>query len=40
LKKRIGFQPVRIKQKKDGNQEQLRTNVLKKRIGFQPVRIQ
>jgi hypothetical protein len=39
LKKRIGFQPVRIKQKKDGNQEQLRTNVPKKRTGFQPVRI-
>jgi hypothetical protein len=37
LKKRIGFQAVRIQQKKDGNQEQLRTNVLKKRTGSKPI---
>ena len=33
----IGFQPVELEQKKDGNHEHLRTDVMKKRTGWNPI---
>ena len=33
----IGFQPVRLEQKKDGNHEHLRINVMKTVTGWKPI---